>query len=134
MATLHSSTTQRRPGKDEPEDLRQLRQDHGGSLATLKELFADWTEEDLLYAIQDAGGDVELAILRISEGMDSVFFLGHSFVLDASFIGAVPQTAFLSLSDLRAGKTKSGAFVSERGYLSARVSGAWISLITPVIG
>ncbi|KAG0364587.1 RNAPII degradation factor [Gamsiella multidivaricata] len=69
MATLHSSNTQRRHGgKDEPEDLRQLRKEHGGSLATLKELFADWTEEDLLYAIQDANGDVELAILRISEG------------------------------------------------------------------
>ncbi|KAI1302080.1 RNAPII degradation factor [Mortierella claussenii] len=66
MATFHSNNSQRR--KDEPEELRQLRQEHGGSLATLKELFADWTEEDLLYAIQDAGGDVELAILRISEG------------------------------------------------------------------
>ncbi|KAI1307057.1 RNAPII degradation factor [Mortierella claussenii] len=67
--TFHSTISQRRPsGKDEPEDLRQLRREHGGSLATLKELFADWTEEDLLYAIQDAGGDVNLATLRISEG------------------------------------------------------------------
>ncbi|KAF9111879.1 hypothetical protein BGX27_004322 [Mortierella sp. AM989] len=69
MATFHSSNTHRRSGgKDEPEDLRQLRQQHGGSLVTLKELFADWTEEDLLYAIQDAGGDIELTILRISDG------------------------------------------------------------------
>jgi len=69
MATTHSNTTLRRPGgKDEPEDLRQLRQEHGASLATLKELFADWSEEDLLYAIQDAGGDLELTILRISDG------------------------------------------------------------------
>ncbi|KAF9900389.1 RNAPII degradation factor [Linnemannia zychae] len=63
------TSTQRRPsGKDEPEDLRHLRREHGGSLSTLKELFADWSEEDLLYAIQDAGGDVEAAILRISDG------------------------------------------------------------------
>ncbi|KAF9998347.1 hypothetical protein BGZ80_006805, partial [Entomortierella chlamydospora] len=67
--TFYSTSSQRRPGgKDEPEDLRQLRREHGGSLATLKELFPDWTEEDLLYAIQDAGGDVNLATLRISEG------------------------------------------------------------------
>ncbi|KAF9367851.1 hypothetical protein BGX21_007023, partial [Mortierella sp. AD011] len=66
--TFYSTSSQRRPGgKDEPEDLRQLRREHGGSLATLKELFPDWTEEDLLYAIQDAGGDVNLATLRISE-------------------------------------------------------------------
>ncbi|KAF9086293.1 RNAPII degradation factor, partial [Mortierella sp. AD031] len=66
MATFYSNSTQRR--KDEPEDLRQLRQEHGSSLSTLKELFADWSEEDLLYAIQDAGGDLESAILRISDG------------------------------------------------------------------
>ncbi|KAF9287177.1 hypothetical protein BGZ68_002134 [Mortierella alpina] len=65
MATIHSNTQRR---KDEPEDLRHLRQEHGASLVTLKELFADWTEEDLLYAIQDAGGDLELTILRISDG------------------------------------------------------------------
>lgn len=72
MTTYHSTMTftqKPRPGgKDEPEDLRQLRKTHGSSLATLKELFADWTEEDLLYAIQDAGGDLEVAILRISDG------------------------------------------------------------------
>ncbi|KAG0061553.1 RNAPII degradation factor [Linnemannia elongata] len=65
MATFYSNNTRR---KDEPEDLRHLRQAHGGSLSTLKELFADWSEEDLLYAIQDAGGDLESAILRISDG------------------------------------------------------------------
>jgi hypothetical protein len=65
MATFYSNNTRR---KDEPEDLRQLRQAHGSSLSTLKELFADWSEEDLLYAIQDAGGDLESAILRISDG------------------------------------------------------------------
>lgn len=80
MTTYHSTITftqKPRPGgKDEPEDLRQLRKVHGSSLATLKELFADWTEEDLLYAIQDAGGDLEVAILRISDGkLVSFFFL-----------------------------------------------------------
>ncbi|KAF9580492.1 hypothetical protein BGW38_002854, partial [Lunasporangiospora selenospora] len=71
MATLHSlhTFTQRRSGgRDEPEDLRQLRREHQSSLATLKELFAEWTEEDLLYALQDAGGEVETTIIRISEG------------------------------------------------------------------
>jgi len=72
------TSTQRRPsGKDEPEDLRHLRRAHGGSLATLKELFADWSEEDLLYAIQDAGGDVEAAILRISDGKSCSLPLRH---------------------------------------------------------
>lgn len=79
MATFYSNNTRR---KDEPEDLRQLRQAHGSSLSTLKELFADWSEEDLLYAIQDAGGDLESTILRISDGKvfcASLFF--YSFTL-----------------------------------------------------
>ncbi|KAG0036413.1 hypothetical protein BGZ82_004216 [Podila clonocystis] len=70
--TSHSNNSfsqkSRSGAKDEPEDLRQLRQAHGGSLATLRELFADWTEEDLLYSIQESGGDLELTILRISDG------------------------------------------------------------------
>jgi hypothetical protein len=69
-----TSTQRRSGGKDEPEDLRHLRREHGGSLSTLKELFADWSEEDLLYAIQDAGGDVEAAILRISDGKSFLSF------------------------------------------------------------
>jgi len=80
--TSHSNNSfsqkSRSGGKDEPEDLRQLRQAHGGSLATLKELFADWTEEDLLYAIQESGGDLELTILRISDG--KLFFLFSIFL------------------------------------------------------
>lgn len=79
MTTHHSTMTftqkPRLGGKDEPEDLRQLRKTHGSSLATLKELFADWTEEDLLYAIQDASGDLEVAILRISDGKFLCFLL-----------------------------------------------------------
>ncbi|KAG1348753.1 hypothetical protein G6F62_003780 [Rhizopus arrhizus] len=34
----------------------------------LEELFADWSEEDLLFTLQDANGDLELAIDRISIG------------------------------------------------------------------
>ncbi|EMR10848.1 hypothetical protein PNEG_00994 [Pneumocystis murina B123] len=37
-------------------------------LLSCKELFPDWTEDDILYAIQEASGDFELAVTRISEG------------------------------------------------------------------
>ncbi|QSL66677.1 hypothetical protein MERGE_001061 [Pneumocystis wakefieldiae] len=37
-------------------------------LVSCKELFPDWTEDDILYAIQEASGDFELAVTRISEG------------------------------------------------------------------
>lgn len=40
----------------------------GIQISQLKEVFPLWSEDDLLFAIQDADGDIELAIARISEG------------------------------------------------------------------
>jgi hypothetical protein len=66
--TFHSTSQRRSGGRDEPAELRQLRKEHGAALVALKELFADWTEEDLLYALHDANGDVNLTTLHITEG------------------------------------------------------------------
>lgn len=52
----------------ESDEVRQLRSKYQSKLATAKELFPDWTDEDILYAIHDANGDVEVAIVRMSEG------------------------------------------------------------------
>jgi len=34
----------------------------------LSELFPTWSDEDLLFVLQESGGEVELAVGRISEG------------------------------------------------------------------
>ena len=47
---------------------KQLKQRYSKQLTQARELFPDWSDEDLLNALQEANGDVELAILRISEG------------------------------------------------------------------
>lgn len=49
-------------------DLKKLKSKYGSKLSTLRELFTDWSDEDLLFAIQDADGDLELTVDRISEG------------------------------------------------------------------
>ncbi|MCO5598676.1 hypothetical protein L7F22_052774 [Adiantum nelumboides] len=53
---------------DDTEAVRNLRAKYADKLALLREMFSDWTDEDLLFALQDAGGEVELAVGRISEG------------------------------------------------------------------
>lgn len=53
---------------DDTEEVRVLRAKYADKLAMLKELFPDWTDEDLLFALQEAGGEVELAVMRISDG------------------------------------------------------------------
>ncbi|CAM0140801.1 unnamed protein product [Umbelopsis sp. WA50703] len=49
-------------------DLKKLRAQYGTQLSTLRELFSQWSDEDLLFALQEADGDVELTAVRISEG------------------------------------------------------------------
>lgn len=49
-------------------DLKKLKSKYSSQLSTLKELFTEWTDDDLLFTLQDADGDLELAIDRISEG------------------------------------------------------------------
>lgn len=53
---------------DDTEEVRVLRAKYADKLALLREMFPDWTDEDLLFALQEAGGEVELAVGRISEG------------------------------------------------------------------
>lgn len=45
-----------------------MKKKYSSSLPALKELFPDWTEDDLVFALEDAGGDLESAIERITEG------------------------------------------------------------------
>ena len=54
--------------QDESEVARQLRSKYPSQLNQLKVLFPDWTDEELLFVLQDAAGEVELAVGLISEG------------------------------------------------------------------
>ncbi|WAR51910.1 hypothetical protein PtB15_1B347 [Puccinia triticina] len=65
----HASPLERSSAVDEPEELKLIRKKHGHNLATIKELFPNWTDEDLLMALNEAAGDLELAAARISEGL-----------------------------------------------------------------
>lgn len=78
--TITSNTVQEDVGKSFKEDSQEapvshetkesamLKAKYHRQLASCKELFPDWTEDDILYAIQEASGDFEVAITRISEG------------------------------------------------------------------
>jgi hypothetical protein len=45
-----------------------MKKKYSSTLPMLKELFPDWTDEDLVFALEDANGDLEEAIDRITEG------------------------------------------------------------------
>ncbi|KAI1813198.1 hypothetical protein GGS20DRAFT_554496 [Poronia punctata] len=53
---------------DDDSDIAQLRKQYGDSLGLIKELFPDWSDADILYALKETDGDVELTATRIAEG------------------------------------------------------------------
>ncbi|KAI1073888.1 hypothetical protein F5B20DRAFT_574454 [Whalleya microplaca] len=53
---------------DDDSDVSQLRKQYGIKLDTIKELFPDWSDADILYALKETDGEVEVAATRIAEG------------------------------------------------------------------
>lgn len=53
---------------DEDGDIGQLRQQHGDKLELIKGIFPDWSDADILYALQENDGDLEVVVTKISEG------------------------------------------------------------------
>ncbi|KAJ5493162.1 hypothetical protein N7539_001908 [Penicillium diatomitis] len=49
-------------------ELGQMKKKYSDALPTLKELFPDWKDEDLVFALEDSNGEIEEAIERITEG------------------------------------------------------------------
>lgn len=50
------------------EEMAQLKVKYGAQLKTLKDVFPDWTTEDLVYALQEVDGDLDMATDRITGG------------------------------------------------------------------
>ena len=49
-------------------ELGEMKKRYSSQLNTLKELFPDWTEVDLVLALEETDGDLQSTIERISEG------------------------------------------------------------------
>lgn len=53
---------------DDDGDVSQLRKQYGQKLDTIKELFPNWSDADILYALKETDGDVEVTATRIADG------------------------------------------------------------------
>ena len=54
-----------------PEDegeIGELKKKYASNLGLVKEMFPAWTDEDIIFALQETDGDLEATIDRISEG------------------------------------------------------------------
>jgi hypothetical protein len=61
---------------EDQSELGQVKKQYQSQFDTLKELFPDWSDEDLVYALQERNGDIQNTIEDITEGADSCVSLG----------------------------------------------------------
>ena len=52
-------------------EVGQLKKKYGSKVGTIKELFPDWTDEDVVFALQETDGDLETTVERISDGKNN---------------------------------------------------------------
>lgn len=50
-------------------ELGDMKKQYGNELSFLKDMFPDWTEVDLVFALAETDGDLQTTIDRITQGM-----------------------------------------------------------------
>ncbi|KAK7226115.1 hypothetical protein V2G26_014118 [Clonostachys chloroleuca] len=53
---------------DDEGDIGELRRQYGDKTSVIREMFPDWSEVDVLFALQETNGDQNEAVTRIAEG------------------------------------------------------------------
>jgi len=82
------------PTIEDEGEMGHLKSMYSSSLSTMKEMFPDWTDEDLIYALQETEGDLERTIERISEGKIPLSYAvnGFKFIMtDLGLLGNISQ-------------------------------------------
>ena len=52
-------------------EVGQLKKQYGDRVSTIKEMFPHWTDEDIVFALQETDGDLMTTVDRITEGKTS---------------------------------------------------------------
>ncbi|KAK0645759.1 hypothetical protein B0T16DRAFT_457752 [Cercophora newfieldiana] len=56
------------PTLEDEGEIGQLKKQYGSKVGPIKEIYPDWSDVDILYALQETEGDENLAVARIVEG------------------------------------------------------------------
>lgn len=61
------------PSLEDQGEIGELKMRHGSKVSTVRELFPDWTDEDVVFALEENGGDLESTVERITNGIDNAY-------------------------------------------------------------
>jgi hypothetical protein len=53
---------------DDQGELGNMKKTYSTQLSFMRDMFPDWTDDDLVFAIAEADGDVQIVIDRITQG------------------------------------------------------------------
>lgn len=56
------------PAFEDAGEIGELKKQYGSKTGVIKEMFPDWSEVDILFALQETDGDETLAATRIADG------------------------------------------------------------------
>ncbi|GAB1319193.1 RNAPII degradation factor [Madurella fahalii] len=56
------------PTLEDEGEIGQLKQKYGSKVAVIKEMFQDWSDVDILFALRETDGDENLTVTRMAEG------------------------------------------------------------------
>lgn len=56
------------PTLEDEGEVGQLNKQYGTKVAVIKEMFPDWSDVDILFALRETDGDENLTVTRIAEG------------------------------------------------------------------
>lgn len=60
------------PALEDQGEIGELKKQYSTQLPIIKDMFPDWTDVDLVFALQETDGDLQTTIERITEGTYSV--------------------------------------------------------------
>lgn len=86
-STANSSSVQIDDAFDEQGELGNMKKTYSTQLSFMRDMFPDWTDDDLVFAIAEADGDVQIVIDRITQGASLPSFLSKAALLTT----ATPQ-------------------------------------------
>lgn len=64
---------------DDEGDFAELRKQYGGKTSVIREMFPDWSEADVLFALQETNGDENEAVTRIADGTMTSLLASQAF-------------------------------------------------------
>lgn len=80
------------PAEDEGE-LGDMKKKYADQLSLIKDIFPEWTDVDLIFALAEADGDVETTIERVSAGTSLEMLFAHVLhAISLSFSYTIPRT------------------------------------------